>query len=948
MKMTLLRRTPFFCIFFLFNYFGGQAQTPNSTRGGVVTSESPADTAKGNIYAIITGVSNYPYINPLKYADKDAILFRNFLKSPAGGSAKPENILSLINDSAKAADFNVKAYSWLKSKNLKKGDRLYIYFSGHGDAMEGGLYFFLPYDCAPNKDDHNYLGTGNIDLQHVKTLFVKPQTAKGVEVLLIMDACRTNELAGGKEGQQSFATNFIAEQKMGEIILLSTGPGQVSIESPNIGNGHGLFTYYLIDGLAGAADKDPSTGDNDNKVSLLEISSYTKAQVRKIAKTQFNTDQIPYSCCSEKDLETITKVDLSTYNNWENAKKLQQMNSDENLFAVNNIRQGEKGVGDAIRSDDSLQISIYNRFVNALKNEKLIGEGSAETYYTELGKNWPDNAITLDAKYSLAAKYLNFCQQKINLFISGKGLIHIIYMEKEMNKDNPDNDNNSFAPTGEQINKLKTLVTTGFDVAEKMMQKAVALLKNDPELLKPILPKYDFIKTMSAYADKRNSLNEVAAYCKTSIASDPLSPSAYLLMGWIYQDLENDSCEYYFKKAAAIAPKWAYPINGLGNLYFSKNRYEEAKQYFFKAVKMDSLYTHAYRNIGMIYYNVSGMNYFKQSGMSHLDQKALDSAQYFFRKVFALDSCDSYANEYLGKIMQNYISTSFGSFSTDNNYFAIAKRYFSRAIKCDTGFISGYQKLADLYSLSKNDSSAMAILQKCTEINPVNAEAWRNLGAYHLTTLADTLTAATHFKKAISLDPLTGINYYTLARLYRKQKNKEKAIDIYKEALNKMGDNKDLFNEIANTYFQEPSQFDSAIAYYNKALQMNTGLDYVYYNLGLLHTAKKSIKDSTIYYYRWAVSYNPYRWHKLNHIIAEFFYDKKDFNQAKKYYRQALAVKNRMLKIDVNRLVNILVEENNFAEAENTVNQYLNPETDKEIYTKLIENINKAKTDRNN
>ena len=272
----------------------------------------------------------------------------------------------------------------------------------------------------PNKDDHNYLGTGNINMHTVKTLFIKPQTNKGVEVLLIMDACRTMELPGGDEGQQTFS-NSIAEQKMGEIMLLSTGAGQVAVESSDIGNGHGLFTYYLIDGLAGAADKDPMVGDNDGKVSLAEIGAYVKMQVKKIAKDKYGKVQIPFYCCAEKDLATISKVDVNTFTAWEYSKKIQQLSADQNLFAMNTVvKPGQRSVGPGSFIDTS-QISLYNQFVEAIKKENLIGESSAETYYNALAKKWPGSDITEDAKFSLAAKYLNFLPAKNKSFPERQG-----------------------------------------------------------------------------------------------------------------------------------------------------------------------------------------------------------------------------------------------------------------------------------------------------------------------------------------------------------------------------------------------------------------------------------------------------------------------------------------------------------------------------------------------
>jgi hypothetical protein len=258
---TAHRNTANFCLgvsFALILVFILALNTFAQTKGVRVINNSTQKTVSGETYAIVVGISNYPGITPLKFADKDAQMFIDFLKSPAGGNTKPENILPLINGDARAADFNVKGYAWLKQKALKEGDRLYIYFSGHGDAMNEDNYFLLPYDCMPNKEDNNYLGTGNIDMHKVKTLFIKPLAAKKVEVLLIVDACRSNDLPGGQQGQANFSNSLqsIAESKQGEIIMLSTGAGQVAIESSKIGMGHGLFTWYLIAGLSGDADKE--------------------------------------------------------------------------------------------------------------------------------------------------------------------------------------------------------------------------------------------------------------------------------------------------------------------------------------------------------------------------------------------------------------------------------------------------------------------------------------------------------------------------------------------------------------------------------------------------------------------------------------------------------------------------------------------------------------------
>ncbi len=103
------------CCFIGFTLFVLNCQA--QTKGGLVKNTIVQKPVPGDTYAIIFGVSNYPGLTPLKYADKDAALFRDFLETPAGGNTKPDNIFYRTNENAKAADFSViRHISGLKKK----------------------------------------------------------------------------------------------------------------------------------------------------------------------------------------------------------------------------------------------------------------------------------------------------------------------------------------------------------------------------------------------------------------------------------------------------------------------------------------------------------------------------------------------------------------------------------------------------------------------------------------------------------------------------------------------------------------------------------------------------------------------------------------------------------------------------------------------------------------
>jgi len=393
----------------------------------------PRDTtiAGPQTFAMIMGISKYEKVRPLEFADKDAELFKDFLRSPGGGNVPEDNIYCLLNEKALKGSYFVAGGRWLKAKNLQKGDRLFIYFAGHGDAIDETQYYYLTYDCNPAGDKNNYQVSGTLPIYEVKANIAR-QTQKGVEVYLIMDACRTNTLPGGAEGQ-NFLSSGIAELMAGESLMLAAKAGQESLEDKSIGSGHGLFTYYLIDALSGMADAE---GTKDNKVTFKEVQEYVSKKVAPVAQQQFKRKQDPFFCCPDKSDQIVSVVDTSYLRKWIETKKLQGKGPGASFISRSRgVRPNSTINKIPLTPEDSLLMETYNLFNNAVKGSRLIGKSSAEYYYTQMEEKFPGNSYTVDAQTTLAVEYINFAQSKINLYLDCKDASSIQRLRAQIDEE---------------------------------------------------------------------------------------------------------------------------------------------------------------------------------------------------------------------------------------------------------------------------------------------------------------------------------------------------------------------------------------------------------------------------------------------------------------------------------------------------------------------------------
>ncbi len=244
--------------------------------------DKPKPLIKGkknnNRVAIIVGVESYENTVQALYANNDAEIFKNFAIRSLGISTS--NIKVLIGEEAERNDILKVLKKWLPKKIITNQSELFIFFSGHGYPSEKEGLHLIPQDGDPTLLE-------DTSLSH-KLIIDIIQKNNPKSVTMFIDACYS--------GQSNTGEVLVAGLKPLRKLITEDVPTNFTIFSSSESNGtsgtikeaeHGIFSYYLMKGLSGEADK-----DKDRKITNQELFVYLEDNVSEEAFTQ-NREQNP-------------------------------------------------------------------------------------------------------------------------------------------------------------------------------------------------------------------------------------------------------------------------------------------------------------------------------------------------------------------------------------------------------------------------------------------------------------------------------------------------------------------------------------------------------------------------------------------------------------------------------------------------------------------------------
>jgi formylglycine-generating enzyme required for sulfatase activity len=249
----------------------------------MLVSTAAAESAEPKRWALLVGVNDYVNFRDLEYAGADASALGEALVL---SGFDPERVF-LLNDESKEARYrpfkkNIEKQLDIVLKVAGPDDLVIVSFSGHGIHIDGKSYF-----CPSEADDESPAET----MIAVDDIYKKFESCSATLKLMVVDACRDDPRPPSRKSATPDADlkNFggaLQRPPDGLVVLSSCGPGQKSYEDEELK--HGVFMYYVLQGLSGEAD-----GNRNGSITLGELYDYASSQTRVYVANTHNDYQVP-------------------------------------------------------------------------------------------------------------------------------------------------------------------------------------------------------------------------------------------------------------------------------------------------------------------------------------------------------------------------------------------------------------------------------------------------------------------------------------------------------------------------------------------------------------------------------------------------------------------------------------------------------------------------------
>jgi tetratricopeptide (TPR) repeat protein len=521
---------------------------------------------KPNFYAVIIGVSefsNLPQDQWLKYADADARDFYKLITSPMGRAFPPENVFLLTNKDASHEALRKKLGDTLPKK-VKPGDTVYLFVATHGtvEKQADKEAFLLAYDS-----DLEDLYSSSLPMDDLGKIMQKRLNAG--RVFLFADACRSGKMGGSINRY----IEDVSKQRGETMGLVASSPGESSREGEQFGGGHGVFSYFLLKGLMGAADT-----DGDKIVTTRELINY----IRKNVDTATNGQQ---NISESGDFEATTPLSFVDKDGPKDLK----------MSMLPFFAGSENASLQVLRAESA---ETHAALEKAIRDGHLLnppGNNAWELYQRFNQMPVPD-ADKDEVRDDLVIAMASAGDRVLSAYRRGDQVVHLDAAKYE---------------EGAQLFGRASQI----DPDDTQLQSKAKFFSG-----RLLVEKQQYAEGISVLRD--------------AIMVDPNAAYPYNALGIAYMEQKkwNDAITS-FQQASARAEKWVYPHYNLARAYAAMDRYRDAEREFKRGIEIGNdlglKYAYLHYNLGVLYLFQGQSNEAEQEFRRAIEMNPSDALSYY-------------------------------------------------------------------------------------------------------------------------------------------------------------------------------------------------------------------------------------------------------------------------------------------------------------------------------
>lgn len=266
-----------------------------SERPSVTIKHTSSYTARPNLHIVTIAIDSYRDGDlQLKYSKADAKAVADTLQSK-GKELFGSITRHAIFDSEVTKERLEAVFSSIGT-NIKRTDMFVMFLAGHGITYsKDGSFYFLPVNFRYTHDDD--IPKQGVSMNDLKRYLAKIQASKS---LLLLDTCNSGSFA------EAIASRGILEKTainkltraVGRHTIVASSRSQVALEGYQ---GHGAFSWVLLDGLRGKAANPQGT------ITVNSLVSYVETTLPELTYKKWGYEQIPQKSLIGEDFTIVVK-----------------------------------------------------------------------------------------------------------------------------------------------------------------------------------------------------------------------------------------------------------------------------------------------------------------------------------------------------------------------------------------------------------------------------------------------------------------------------------------------------------------------------------------------------------------------------------------------------------------------------------------------------------------